>query len=327
MQYRTLGKTGLKISEIVFGGGFVGGILIDPDDDVKREAVRRAMAGGVNWIDTAASYGQGRSEENLGWILPELEIQPHVSTKVGLDAERLDDIPGQIEASLHASLKRLNKNSVTLLQLHNQLGSTVGGRTLLPIHALKAADALEQMRAQGLTQFIGFTALGEGAACTEVVNSGRFDTAQVYYNLLNPSAGWAAPRAWQCHDFSGLLAACEKNNVGVMNIRVFAAGYLVTEVRHGREIPVTAEFDSASETARAKRVLAQLGMDKNGMTPYGSRSQTALRFALSNPRLACSVVGMAELSHLDQAVAASDMGALPADALKALESLYDATGG
>lgn len=323
MKYRKLGNTGLEISEIVFGGGFVGGILIDPDDDTKREAIRRAMAAGVNWIDTAASYGQGKSEEALGWLLPELDQQPYLSTKVGLNIERLDDIPGQIERSLHASLKRLNKQSVDLLQLHNHIGTEVAGRTILLEHALQAADAFDRMREQGLIRHIGFTALGDIASCENVVNSGRYDTAQVYYNLINPSAGWDQPRAWDCHDFTGLLAACEDFGVGVMNIRVFAAGILLTETRHGREMIITENSDQAREEERAQQVLKSLNLGTDGTTPHGTRSQTALRFALSNPQIACSVVGMAELDHLDQAVAAPDMGPLSADALAALETLYD----
>ena len=73
MKYRPFGKTGLNISEVVIGGGFVGGILIDPDHEIKREALRRALTAGVNWIDTAPSYGNGQSETNLGWLLPELK--------------------------------------------------------------------------------------------------------------------------------------------------------------------------------------------------------------------------------------------------------------
>jgi len=327
MKYRTLGKTGLEISEIVFGGGFVGGILIDPDDDTKREAIRRAVAAGVNWIDTAASYGQGRSEEALGWLLPELGVDPHVSTKVGLDINRLDDIDGQIEESIHASLKRLNRQSVDLLQLHNHIGTEVAGRTILHEHAMQAADGFEKMREQGLIDFIGFTALGEADTLRGVANSGRYDTAQVYYNMLNPSAGWQETRNWQCHEFTGLLDTCAANNVGVMNIRVFAAGLLVTEKRHGREIPITTHSDLKAEEARVKTILDLLDLGPNGTTPYGTRSQTALRFALTNPNLACSVVGMAELDHLDQAVAASDMGPLPNSAMQALEKLYEETGG
>ena len=59
MKYRKLGKTGLEISEIIFGGGAVGGILINANDDTRRRAVRMALDAGIIWIDTAASYGNG----------------------------------------------------------------------------------------------------------------------------------------------------------------------------------------------------------------------------------------------------------------------------
>lgn len=325
MRYRDFGKTGLKVSEVVFGGGYVGGILIDPDDDIKREAIKRALAAGVNWIDTAPSYGNGQSEEALGWLLPELSAdqQPYLSTKVRLDTAKLDDIAGQIERSLHASLTRLNRSSVDLLQLHNTIDVAVDQRAVLLEHVEKAADGMERMREQGLIKFTGITALGDGPSCTAAVNSGRFDSAQVYYNMINPSAGWSGPRAWECQDFSGLLVACKNNGVAVMNIRVFAAGVLVTYVRHGRELIVTTGSDVKSEEALAKKMWDTLGLNGDGTTNYGTRSQTALRFALSNPDISCSVVGMAKLSHLDEAVAAPDFGPLPDEALAVLETLYN----
>ncbi len=66
MKYREFGRTGLQVSELVFGGGAVGGLLVNADDDTKLDAIRRALAGGINWIDTAPLYGQGRSETALG---------------------------------------------------------------------------------------------------------------------------------------------------------------------------------------------------------------------------------------------------------------------
>ena len=71
MKHRTFGRSGIKVSEIIFGAGAVGGILVHKDDATKREAIRRALSGGINWIDTAAAYGNGKSEEALGWLLPE----------------------------------------------------------------------------------------------------------------------------------------------------------------------------------------------------------------------------------------------------------------
>ncbi len=316
MKYRALGKTGLDISEIVFGGGWVGGILIHQDDETKLRAIRAALDGGVNWIDTAPSYGQGKSEEALGWLLREVDVSPNLSTKVSLDLDRLDDIAGQVERGLHESLARLGRESVTLLQLHNRVAAETDARAIGVSDVLRTADALERMREQKLTRHVGLTALGEAAAIREVLASGRFETAQVYYNLLNPGAGRSMPPAWTGHDFAGVIAACREHGVGVMNIRVFAAGVIATDERTGREVILTEDTALADEERRARAVFQALG------EAYGTRAQTAIRFSLANPDVACVVVGLVELGHLDEALAAADMGPLPEEALRRLDALY-----
>ena len=90
MRYRPFGRTGLQVSELVFGGGWVGGILIHQDDATKRAAIERALEAGINWIDTAPSYGDGESERAIGWLLEGVADQPYLSTKVRLDLSRLD---------------------------------------------------------------------------------------------------------------------------------------------------------------------------------------------------------------------------------------------
>ena len=319
MRYRPFGRTGLGVSELVFGGGFVGGILIHADDDTKLKALRRGLDGGMNWIDTAPSYGDGKSEEALGWLLKEVDAEPYLSTKVRLDLSRLDDIEGQVEASLEQSLKRLRCDSVELFQLHNPIGPQTSGERIGVDQVLReggVADALDRVRERGLTRFTGITAFGEAAACREVIASGRFDSAQIYYNMLNPSAGQDMPPAWRGHDLHGLIAACKARDVAVMNIRVLAAGVLASEQRHGREVPMSDAAPITTEEARARAVFARLG------ERYGTRAQTAIRFALANPDIACVLVGMAELAHLDEALTAAEMGPLPAEALRELREVY-----
>ena len=319
MKRRRFGRTGIEISELVFGGGFVGGILIDADDDTRREAIRRALDGGVNWIDTAASYGQGRSETALGWLLAELDDAPHLSTKVGLDLANLDDIPGQIERSLDESLTRLGRDSVDLVQLHNPLGPPDDVATLNVQDVLKdggVADTFDRLRKEGRMDHVGFTALGDAAACRQVIDSGRFDAAQVYYNMINPSAGRTMPAKWHGHDYDGIIDACRRRDMGVMAIRILAAGVLATNVRTGREIPVSSQTDVPSEERRARAAFAALG-DR-----YGTRAQTAVRFAVSNPDVSCAIVGLATLDHLDEALAGAESGALPDEALALLDNVY-----
>jgi L-galactose dehydrogenase/L-glyceraldehyde 3-phosphate reductase len=320
MKHRTFGRSGIKVSEVVFGGGAVGGILIHKDDATKREAIRRAIAGGINWIDTAAQYGNGKSEEALGWLLREAGATPYLSTKFQLDVEDLRDIPAQIEERLRASLARLKRTSVDLLQLHNRIGPKPGGRVMTVEQILGrngVADGLDRLREMGLIRHMGITAIGEAASVCEVIRSGRFDSAQVYYNLLNPSASRSMPKAWTGHDLGGIIEACRANQVAVMAIRIFGAGIIATDERHGRESMLTANTSIPEEERKTKAVFDAIG------TGQGTRAQVALRFVLSNPDVSCAVIGSAELHHIDEALQAAEMGSLPAQTLTRLDALYE----
>lgn len=319
MNYREFGKTGIQVSELVFGGGAVGGLLINQDDDTKLEAVRRALAAGINWIDTAPSYGQGKSEEALGWLLKEVEKEPHVSTKVSIDTRDLDDISGQVERSLADSLGRLQRDKVTLLQLHNPIGPATDGRVIGVADVLKprgVLEAFDRLKGDGFIDHFGITALGDAASIIKVIKSNRLASAQVYFNMLNPSAAMTPPPAWPCYNFTGIVDTCVEHGVAPMNIRVFSAGVLATDERHGRERPLTPGDTVESETDKAKAIFDVIG------TKYGTRAQTAIRFALAQKRLACIVFGLAEIEHLDDALAAAEMGPLPDDALAEINDVY-----
>jgi len=320
MKHRTFGRSGIKVSEVVFGGGAVGGILVHKDDATKREAIRRAIAGGINWIDTAAQYGNGKSEEALGWLLPEAGATPYLSTKFNLDVAHLIDIPTQIEERLMASLARLKRSSVDLLQLHNRIGAKPGGRVMTVEQILGrngVADGLDRLREKGLIRHTGITGLGEAASVCEVIRSKRFDSAQVYYNLLNPSAGRRMPEAWTGQNLAGIIEACRASDVAVMAIRIFAAGVIATDERTGRESVLTADTSVAEEERKTRAVFGAMGTDQ------GTRAQVALRFVLANPDVACAVIGSAELQHIDEALQAAEMGPLPPHVLARLDALYE----
>ncbi len=320
MKHRTFGRSGIQVSEIIFGAGSVGGILIHKDDATKREAIRRAFAGGINWVDTAAQYGKGKSEEALSWLLPESGATPYLSTKFNLDVENLNDIPAQIEKGLMESLARLKRKSVDVLQLHNRIGMKPGGRVMTVEQILGkngVADGLERLREKGLIRYMGITAIGDAASVCEVINSKRFDSAQVYYNLLNPSAGQRMPVAWTGHNLGGIIDACRANQVAVMAIRIFAAGVIATTERTGRESVLTANTSVAEDERKAKAVFDAIGSDQ------GTRGQVALRFVLSNPDVSCAIIGSAELQHIDEALQAAAMGPLSAATLARLNALYE----
>ena len=285
----------------------------------KREAIRRALAGGINWIDTAAQYGNGKSEEALSWLIPESGATPYLSTKFSLDVENLKDIPAQIEERCRGNLARLKRQSVDVLQLHNRIGAKPGGRVMTVEQILGkdgVADGLDRLREKGLIRHMGITGIGEAAAVCEVIRSKRFDSAQVYYNLLNPSAGRDMPAAWTGQNQRGIIEACRANGVAVMAIRIFAAGVIATDERHGRESVLLADTSVAEDERKSKAVFDAIGKDQ------GTRAQVALRFVLSNPDVSCAIIGSAELHHIDEALAAQKMGPLPANVLARLDELY-----
>jgi aryl-alcohol dehydrogenase-like predicted oxidoreductase len=324
MQRRRFGRTGLEVPILTFGGGWVGGLLIRGSEAERVGVLNRALAAGIDWIDTAALYGNGVSESVIGQWLRSVPSErcPRVSTKFNIDTGA-GDFAGQIERSVAASLGRLGLGRVQLLILHSRVVDAANPardrRSLDPEQVLARggiADVMDGLRRQGTCDWIGLTGLGDPSALHQVIDSGRFDVAQVYYNLLNPTAMDAAGPGWNSTDFDCLLDRCRAQDMGVMGIRIFAAGHLASSERHGREVAITVNAENAAEEARARAAWDVLG------TTHGSRAQTALRFGLACPLLSTIVVGIGETWHLDEALAAAEMGPLPGSAMADLERLW-----
>src|SRR5262245_54880293 len=321
MRQNLLGRTGFLVSEIAFGAGVTGGILIKGDEAGAVRALNRALAVGVNWIDTAALYGNGASEATIGRHIHSLEPQPYVSTKVRIEREQMGDIAGAIEKGLTESLKRLNLERVALFQLHNQLGEAVGDRPQLTAEQVLrpggVADTFDRLKEQGLFYASGMTAAGETKAIRAVIASSRFDCAQVYYNAINPSAGWSrAHQNWRAQDFSGIMAACFRENMGVLNIRIFAGGPLAKPARPERLAVLTSGTDVDNEMRCAAAVRTALG------THYGSPARLALRFALGNRDISSRIIGVGDVRDLDEALKAVEAGPLPKEVVEKLERLW-----
>lgn len=314
---RRFGRTGLTIPHITLGGGWVGGLLIHGAEDQRFAQLNDAMEAGVDWVDTAALYGQGQSETRIGEWMAATGKRPRLSTKFSVDVWE-GDIEGQIRRSLDASFSRLGVDRVEAVLLHNQIadGDAPGSFSgVSPDHVLRSggiADIMDKLRGEGLMDHIGFTALGEPVAAREVAASRRMDVAQVYYNMLNPTADTPAPHGWNSTDFLGLLHVMKAADMGVMGIRIFAGGFLATDERHGREIPLTLNADEAAEAARVQALMAALDGEA------GDRAQRSVRFGLASDLLSTIVVGVGEDWHFAHALEALEMGALGADALAAL---------
>ncbi|MDA0735226.1 MAG: aldo/keto reductase [Chloroflexi bacterium] len=321
MKYRDFGNTGLKISDIVFGAGGQGGIVFRPERQVRLDAVRRALDFGINWIDTAAQYGDGESEENLGWILKELGAKPTISTKARIDLEHVGDIPGEIQRSVQASLQRLQMDSVDVLYLHSTVTKGRGAfRESISIDDVLGpngvVEGFRRLKEQGLSRFFGFTGFGDTECLHQMITSGHFQAVQAYYNLLNPSAGRSVPTGFSAHDYRNLIGLARQHGVGVHCIRILAAGAVAGAEPSGRVLsPGSAGADDLARMAQVKQIIEQ--------NESGTMVQAAIRFGLMNPGVSGMLVGFGQLEHIDEAVAADDRGPLADGTMQKLDQLYN----
>ena len=319
MESRILGKTNLKVSVLSFGCGAVGGLMVKGSAADQERAVARAMEFGINYFDTAPMYGNGESERNLGRVIKKLN-RPKiiVGTKVWLDGN--DNVVKQIADSMTASLQRLGLDSVDLFQLHNPISEsgrdgTVASKTVRE----QVLPAFERLREQGRARFFGFTALGDTPAIHSVFDV--FQSAQVSYNLLNPSAGAHIPPGYPAQDYGNIVAKAYACNVGTIGIRVLAGGALSgVEARHPMGMPTVDPIGSASSyAADVARALRFGEVVKQGFAQ--DLIEASLRFVISNPNLTTTLVGLSTLEQLDHAARSAEKGPLPAEALKMISSI------
>ena len=323
MEMRPLGRTGLRVSVLGFGCGDVGGLMVRGQPDERRRAVERALELGVNYFDTAPQYGQGLSEQHLGQALRELNANPHVGTKLRLAREDLRQLRAAVVASVEKSLTRLGRERVDLLQVHNLILTGRGERGLtVPELLHDLVPILQRLQQQGKINHCGITALGDTVAVHQAVKSGDFATAQVCYNLLNPTAGVALPLAFPGQNFDGLLDHTQAQNMGVIVIRVLAAGALSGVVeRHPTAVPSVAPIasgpDYAADVERA-RLLEFLVRDGHAE----SLVDAALRFAISSDAVSTVLLGYSSMEHLEYAAAAIARGPLSPLALQRLSTFW-----
>src|SRR5262245_45727581 len=126
MERRRFGSTGLEVSTLGFGAGNVGGLMVRGTAPEQERAVARALGVGINYFDTAPSYGDGESEQNLGRVLRVLKPDIILGTKFRLQLDDRGRVADAITESLEASLRRLGLDRVDLFQLHNPLSSDGG---------------------------------------------------------------------------------------------------------------------------------------------------------------------------------------------------------
>jgi len=285
---RTLGRTGLSVSEIGFGAWAIGGNAFgnsygSTDDAESTRAVRRAFELGCTFFDTADVYGHGHSESVLGEALQDVRDQVIFATKVGADFYkpdlRLDFTPGYLRFAVQRSLERLRTDHIDLLQLHNP--------PLSLISAPGTWEPLEEMKRGGLIRFYGLSVHPpeEGVAA---VQAALPDTVQIVYNLARREAE------------DTFLATAQAANVGVIAREPLANGFLAGrynaastwergDIRSRMPRPYVAQLSALGQ--RVQELAEQSGM---------TAPQLALKFVLDRPEIGCAIVGMKTVQQVEE---------------------------
>jgi aryl-alcohol dehydrogenase-like predicted oxidoreductase len=327
MQYRMVGRTGLRVSEIGFGCGNNAVLMVRASYEDQLKAVRRALDLGINFFDTAFAYGLGKSEENLGRILRDLGADPVISTKIRLEADAANDIKAATIRAVEAGLARLGRERVDFIQLHTRvtLERGIGNRFSLTVKDVLGPNGViegfKSMRDLGKVGFFGFSGLGDPQALHELVDSGEFHGFQCYYNLLNPSAGYAVPKGFSALDYRLILDRAAAQGMGAFVIRVLAAGALTANPSAGgggSGQTLSPGSDYPLDVERAKKMQAALGVDGKNL------AQAAICFALMSPKISTVLVGFSNPTHVDEAVAASGAPRLSDEQIAKAKQLWEA---
>ena len=323
MEMRVYGRTGMQLSVLGFGCGAVGGLMVRGDARDQERAIARALAVGVNYFDTAVQYGDGESEKNLGRVLQNLKpSNAVVGTKVRLPSAAFGRIAATVTKSLEGSLSRLRREQVDIFHLHNAITEDGGGEALSVRQVLgEVVPAFQRLQHEGKIRFLGLTAIGDTQALHQVIDAGGFDSAQVVYNMLNPSAAMALPQNYPAQDYGRLFDHTKAAGTGVIGIRVLAGGALSGSAeRHPIASPPPEPIGSAmsydADVARARRLMPLV---TEGFA--ASLAEAATRFAIGHPAMGTILVGMATPQQFEDAFAAVEKGPLPAAAIGRLEAL------
>jgi aryl-alcohol dehydrogenase-like predicted oxidoreductase len=218
---RTLGKTGIEVSILGFGSG--SRFLMYKDDDKAQEALTRALDLGITYIDTAHSYGDGKSEERIGRLMPERRKQITLATK--LSARKADDARRQIELSL----KRLRTDRLDVLHIHALAGLEDLAAIEKPDGILKA---LYEARDQKIARAIGITSHTDPIALKTALERHDFDCTQMALNAamarMSDAKGGMKATPMSQGGFEELaLPVAVRKGMGIIAMKVFAQDQIV----------------------------------------------------------------------------------------------------
>ncbi len=311
MNCRTLGRTGLNVSEVGFGAWGIGRSLwVGANDDESIRALHRAIDLGLNFIDTALAYGDGHSEQLVGRVARERKV--HVATKVppknhewparaGVEVGKV--FPAEhITACTERSLRNLGRETLDLQQLHVWSDEWVGRGDWL--------EAIGRLKKEGKVRHFGVSINDhQPENALKLIETGVVDTVQVIYNVFDQSAE------------DKLFPACERYNIGVIVRVPLDEGGLTGQITPQTSFPQGDFRNDYFQGERKKEVFDWVKRitDDLDLSP-DQMAETALRFVLSHPAVSTVIPGMRSVRHAELNCRIGDGKGLPAEQAKKLRA-------
>jgi aryl-alcohol dehydrogenase-like predicted oxidoreductase len=316
-----LGRSGLPVSVLGFGCGFVGGLMVQGSMSEQDAAVGMCADLGITYFDTAPHYGGGRSEEHLGRALARSRLTAVIGTKVMVPTAPETRIADSIRTSVEGSLKRLGVERIDLLQVHNGVSDAPTGNGLAPESVLEeVVPELRSLQVAGKIRSIGMSGLGQTLAILRLIESNEFDTVQLVVNLLNPSAIVPVPSGFGAQNYSQILTSAEGKSMGTIGIRALAGGALTGSVdRHpvafAKVDPIGSgsSYDADVQLSQVFRTLVAEGRAED-------LTDLAIRYSMSFP-VSTIALGFSGPAQIKSATESVERGRLDADTLARITAI------
>jgi aryl-alcohol dehydrogenase-like predicted oxidoreductase len=316
MKYRTLGRTGWKVSEISFGAWAIGGAWGTVDDKESVAALHAALDGGVNFFDTADVYGDGRSERLLARLKKERKEEFYVATKAGRRLP-VQTVEGYNRKSLtgfvNRSLKNLRTDAIDLLQLHCPPTEVY--------YRPEVFEVLDDLVKQGKLRHYGVS-VEKAEEALKAMEFPNVQSVQIIFNILRQRPAEL------------IFVQAQKHKVGILARVPLASGLLSGKMspvstfpkddhrnfnRHGEAFDQGETFSGVDFETGLKAVE-----ELRKLVPSGaSLAQFALRWILEHPAVTCAIPGAKRPSQVVENIAASDLRPISQASRKRIGRIYD----
>lgn len=312
MKFRKLGRTGLNVSEIGFGAWAIGGSWGPQSEADSVAALNRALDLGVNFIDTAAGYGNGKSEQIISSVLKTRRDEVIVATKTppaegpwppSPYCKVADRYPEDyLRKNVEERLRHLGTDRIDLLQLHTW--TRAWNRNPEPF------ETLRKLKAEGKVRFVGIsTPEQDQNSVIDLMRAGWVDVVQVIYNIFEQEPA------------AELLPVAAQTGTGVIVRVVFDEGSLTGKWTAQTTFPEGDFRRNYFQGDRLPRAVERAGRVAKSLEGSGyTLPQAAIKFVLAHPAVGTVIPGMRSLRQAEENCAVSDLAAMPQALVGSLRS-------